>query len=180
MYFRFRPSLSPSNSLVILFIHSDCPLCSFGCHIFPKIIRFFFLPVFGMFSRHLLPVVGRIFFKFYRFTSFSCDSVSLGLLVCALFCCVAFLFSDAGSSFLLGCFSLTTLDVSGSVLLPCWLFIFWCVYRSSMSEKQPIFIDIRSWPANLLLVVWKLTFLPDFHDSYQRSSLWSVAPKIEL
>ena len=44
-----------------------------------------------------------ILFRYSRFTSCSCDSVSLGLLGCALFGCVAFPFSEVGSSFLLGC-----------------------------------------------------------------------------
>ena len=45
-----------------------------------------------------------ILFKFSRFIFCSCDSVSLGLLSCALFGCVAFPFSEVGSSFMLGWF----------------------------------------------------------------------------
>ena len=63
---------SSSNSLVILFIHSAFPLCSFGCHIFFKIVRFLLNPVVGMFSRHLQPVIGRIFFRCFGMSCFVC------------------------------------------------------------------------------------------------------------
>ena len=68
----FGLSLSPSNSLVILFIHSAFPLCLFGCHIFYKIVRFLLHPVVGMFLCHLLQVVSRIFFRCFGMFYFVC------------------------------------------------------------------------------------------------------------
>ena len=46
------PSLSPSTSLAILFIHSAFSLCCFGCHIFTQNVRSLWRPVFGMFLCH--------------------------------------------------------------------------------------------------------------------------------
>ena len=66
----FGPSSGPSNSLVILFIHSAFPLCSFGCHIFSKIVRFLLHLVVGMSSHHLLLVIGRLFFRSFEIFSF--------------------------------------------------------------------------------------------------------------
>ena len=93
-----------------------------------------------------------ILFKFSRFIICSFDSVSLMLFVCALLGCVAFPFSKVGSSFLLGYFCLSTLDVSGVLLVSC-LFIFWCISSISRSENQPFFIIVLTWPASLWLVV---------------------------
>ena len=58
----FRPSSSPSYFLVIFFIHSVFLLCSFGCHIFLKIVRFLLHPFVDMFYCHLLPVVDIMLF----------------------------------------------------------------------------------------------------------------------
>ena len=80
--------------------------------------------------------------KFSWFTFCPWDSVSLRLLGCALFGCVTLPFSKDGSSFLWRCFCLTTLDVSGTILLPCWLFIFWCISSISRSENQPFLLLI--------------------------------------
>ena len=63
-------------------------------------------------------VVFSLFIILFTFSIFcSCDNVSLGLLGSALFFSVVFSFSEVGISFLFGCFCLTTVDVSGTVLL---------------------------------------------------------------
>ena len=80
-------------------------------------------------------VVLDLFYSFSRFSFCSCDSVCSELFGCALFGYVAFLFSKLGSSFRLGCFCLLILDVSGTILLSCLLFIFWCIYSISVSEN---------------------------------------------
>ena len=78
-----------------------------------------------------------ILFKFSRFTFCSCDSA------CSrLFGCVVFPSSEVGGSFRLGSFSLLIPDVSGTVLLSCSLFIFWCIFSISRSENQPFFIIV--------------------------------------
>ena len=51
-------------------------------------------------------------------------------------------------------FYLLLLDVLGTVLLLCSLFIFWCISR--ISENHPFFIILLAWSACLWLVVWKL------------------------
>ena len=68
----FGPSSSLSSSLVILFIHSAILLCLFGCHILVQIVRFLLHPVVGMFPCHLLPLVGKIFFRYLGSSSFIC------------------------------------------------------------------------------------------------------------
>ena len=99
-----------------------------------------------------------ILFEFSRFTFCSCVSVCSGYSGWALFDCVAFLFSEVGGSFRLGCFRFLILDVSDMVLLSCSLFIFRCISSISSSEKQLFFIIILTWSANLWLVVWKLAY----------------------
>ena len=64
----FGPCSSPSNSFAIFFIHSAFSLCSLGCYI----VRFLLHPVVGMFSCHLYPVVGRIFFPCFWMSRFVC------------------------------------------------------------------------------------------------------------
>ena len=44
----------------------------------------------------------------------------------------------------------------GTVLLPCWLFVFWCISIISRSEKQPFCIIVLNWSSSLWLVAWKL------------------------
>ena len=111
----FDLSLNPSNSLFILFIHSACLLCSFGCHILFKIFRFLLYPVLSIFSQHLLPVVRRIFFGCFGMTYFVCIilpfvNVSLIFLLsvyflklyCYFFCVAfSFLFQNITASFCL-------------------------------------------------------------------------------
>ena len=93
-----------------------------------------------------------ILIKFSRFIFCSYDSVCSGS-----FGCVAFPFSEVGGSFWLGCFCLLIFDKSGTVLLPCWLFIFWCISSISSSENQLFFITILTWSASPWLV-WKLEY----------------------
>ena len=120
-----------------------------------------------------------ILLTFSRFIFRSCDSVSLGLLGYVLFGSVAFSFSEVGSSFLFGCFCLTTLDVSGIVLFSC-LFVFWCISSISGSENQP-FIIVLTWLASLWFVVWKLAHSCQISIIlFLISSLWRVAPKIAV
>ena len=76
-----------------------------------------------------------ILFKFSRFIFCSCDIVCYGL-----FGCVEFPFSEVGGTFWLGCFCLLIFYVSGTVLLPCWLYIFWCISIIARSENQPFFL----------------------------------------
>ena len=66
----FRPSSSPSNSLVV----SSRLFCYvfWLTYFFSKIVRFPLNPVVGSFSRHLLPVVGRIFFRCFGMSCFVC------------------------------------------------------------------------------------------------------------
>ena len=68
----FGPSSSFSNSLVILFIHSACPLYFLVAIFLSKIVRFLLHPVVGMFSRHVLLFVGRIFFRCLLMSCFVC------------------------------------------------------------------------------------------------------------
>ena len=71
----FGPSLSPSNSIVILFVHSAFSLCFFFFwlpYFSPKSSRFLLHQVVGMFSRHLLPAVGRISFRCFGMSCFVC------------------------------------------------------------------------------------------------------------
>ena len=58
-----------------------------------------------------------ILFKFFRFIFCSCDSVCSGLVGCAVFGWVGFLFSEVGGPFRMGCFCLLIIDVPGNVLL---------------------------------------------------------------
>ena len=68
----FRPFSSPSNSLVILFIHSAFSSCFLLPYFSSKLFGFFFWPpVVGMFSCHL-PVVNRIFFRCFGVSCFVC------------------------------------------------------------------------------------------------------------
>ena len=91
-----------------------------------------------------------ILFKFSRFIFCSCDSVSFGLLGWVLFGWVALPFSEDCSSFLLGCFCLTTLDVSGIVLLPCWLFIFFLslLLFTHQSFSHQFYLMVFHWSLN--------------------------------
>ena len=82
-------------------------------------------------------------FKFSWFTFCSCVSVCSGLLDCALFGWVMFAFSEIYGSFRLGWFSLIIPDVSGTVLLSCSLFIFWCI--SSISSQKTNLSLLLSW-----------------------------------
>ena len=68
----FGPSSSPSNSLAMLFINSAFSLCFLIAIFKSKIVRFLLHPVAGMFSCHLLPVVGRIFSRCFGMFSFVC------------------------------------------------------------------------------------------------------------
>ena len=47
-------------------------LIFFGCQFLSKIVRFLLHPVVGIFSCHLLPIVGGIFFRCFGMSSFVC------------------------------------------------------------------------------------------------------------
>ena len=89
-----------------------------------------------------------ILFTFSTFVFCSCDSVSSVSLGS-----VAFLFSIVGSSFLVCCFWMASLDVTG-IVLSCFC-VFWCISSISRPENHPFFI-VLTWSASLWLVVWKL------------------------
>ena len=63
---------NPSNSFVILFIHSTFSLCFLVAIFQSKMVRFLLHPVAGMFSCHLLPVVDIIFFRCFGMSCFVC------------------------------------------------------------------------------------------------------------
>ena len=67
----FGPFSSPSNSLVILFILLDFPLCSCGCHIFSKSFGVFCIRLL-LFFRVISTQNGRIFFRCFGMSCFIC------------------------------------------------------------------------------------------------------------
>ena len=71
----FELSSSPSNSLVMWFIHSAFSLCFFLAIFQSKIFLFLLHLVVGMFLYHL-PVVDRIFFRCFEMSSFVCIVLS--------------------------------------------------------------------------------------------------------
>ena len=73
----FRPSSSPSNCLVILFIHSAFSLYFLVAIFESKIVQFLLHPVIGMFSFNLLPVVDRIFIRSFGMPCFVCIVLAL-------------------------------------------------------------------------------------------------------
>ena len=82
----FDPSSSPSNSLVILFIHSAFPLCSFGCHIFFQncsvfclFVCFFASGCFRVISSHLLVEFSFVFFLHVLFCLYCFYPLSISL-----------------------------------------------------------------------------------------------------
>ena len=66
--FAFEPSLSPSNTFLILFIHLVFSLCSLVANIIRSLLHL----IVCMFSYHLLPVVGRNFFRCFVMSCFIC------------------------------------------------------------------------------------------------------------
>ena len=101
-------------------------------------------------------VVLSLFIILFRIVFFSFDSVCFGLCGCVLLDFVAFPYSEVGGSFRLGCFCLLIVDMSGTVLLSCSVFIFWCISSISRSKNQHFFIMVLTRSASLWLVVWKL------------------------
>ena len=95
--------------------------------------------------------------KFPRFIFCSCDSVSLGLIGCTLFCSVASSFSEVSSSFRLFLFGDTWFVWYCIILFICFLMDFY--YSITRSENKPFFIIALIRSASLWHVVWKLAHL---------------------
>ena len=68
----FGHSSSPSNSFVILLMHSGISLCFLVAIFLTKIVWFLLHLVVGMFWGHLLPFVGGIFFRCFGMFCFVC------------------------------------------------------------------------------------------------------------
>ena len=109
------PSLSSSNSFVILLTHSSFLSCFLVAIFYTKIVRFLLHPVVGIFSCHLLPLVGKI--------SCSCFGMSC-------FVCIVSPFLDI---FLLFLFSPVLSGLFPQVVLP----FFSCVAFSFLSLHVP-------------------------------------------
>ena len=122
------PSSCPSSSFVLLFIHSAFWLCSLVAIFLSKINRFLLHPVFGMFLRHSLPIVDRIFFRCFGKSCFVCiilPFVNISLIyllspaLSGLFLQVVLLF-----------FPVLPVPFPPLISAPLFFFSFWLVFRS--------------------------------------------------